>query len=205
MKLLKVLLIIFSILSLTATGFLYYYAGQIYLFDHLVIGFPEMFLCVSALWIFTMGMMTIIGVENIRNERKLLLKIDQVKNLAIQERGMMQAEINTVTGLLVKEREVAEDIKIAHKDALMLLAEELDATKRELTRANTLLERPPVDPLYKLLSDPELRRAWKDNIAMAFKDNYKWHMKKKRSPSFADIHTIGNKAAEYFLKLLIGK
>lgn len=53
-----------------------------------------------------------------------------------------------------------------------------------------------------LLQDKELWEAWKSNIAMAYKDNYNWHMKKKKNPSFNDRHIIANKAAEYFLSLL---
>jgi hypothetical protein len=55
-----------------------------------------------------------------------------------------------------------------------------------------------------LKKDKELRRAFHDNIAMAFKDNYQWHKKKtgKKVMSNEDIHIIGNNGADYFLKLL---
>lgn len=55
-----------------------------------------------------------------------------------------------------------------------------------------------------LKSDPEYRRAWKDNIAMAFKDNYYQYKKgkKKATMNAEDIHIVANNAADYFLKLV---
>jgi len=56
-----------------------------------------------------------------------------------------------------------------------------------------------------LRTDEDYRRAWKDNIAMAFKDEF-WstcttheHLDLMDSES---LHEIANKASENFLKLL---
>lgn len=56
----------------------------------------------------------------------------------------------------------------------------------------------------ELKTDKDLRRAYHDNIAMAFKDNYSWYAQKtgKKVMSRKDRHIIANNAAEYFLKLL---
>ena len=58
-----------------------------------------------------------------------------------------------------------------------------------------------------LKEDPELYRAYKDNIAMAFKDTYYNYKKRVNKDSdylnFKDIHIIANEAADNFLKLLI--
>lgn len=55
-----------------------------------------------------------------------------------------------------------------------------------------------------LLEDKELWEAWKANIAMAYKDNYHWYMKrkKKKVANSEDRHAIANESAEYLLKLL---
>lgn len=61
----------------------------------------------------------------------------------------------------------------------------------------------------ELRNDPELFRAWKDNIAMAFKDEYAREVYRQSHDHLegfkteADIHEIANKAAENFLNLLI--
>jgi hypothetical protein len=62
----------------------------------------------------------------------------------------------------------------------------------------------PIKDLVRALEeDPGYREGWVANIAMAFYDNYCWHMKNKHSaPSRKDIHAVGNKAAKYFLELL---
>ena len=62
-----------------------------------------------------------------------------------------------------------------------------------------------------LKKDPEYRRAIEANIEMAFVDNARWHKEKKekrksKSSAFLnqkDLHTIGNKAAKYFLDLFL--
>lgn len=57
------------------------------------------------------------------------------------------------------------------------------------------------DLIKELKEDPEYRRTWKDNIAMAFKDEYcrtnLWF-----APTRNEIHEIANNAAENFLNLL---
>lgn len=58
-----------------------------------------------------------------------------------------------------------------------------------------------------LKEDKDYYRSWKDNIAMAFKDEY-WRTYNKEGFSeneLNEIHTIANKAADNFLKLLIQK
>ncbi len=56
----------------------------------------------------------------------------------------------------------------------------------------------------ELKTDKELRKAYHDNIAMAFKDNYFWYMKKnnKKMMNKETLHIIANNSAEYFLNLL---
>lgn len=49
--------------------------------------------------------------------------------------------------------------------------------------------------------DKELYYAYQANIAMAFKDEY--HRCKKKHKNLKDIHEIANKAACYFLNLLL--
>lgn len=54
-----------------------------------------------------------------------------------------------------------------------------------------------IDVLTKeLIGDPDYRRSWHANIAMAFKDSYTWNEDK------LDINKIANDAADYFLWLL---
>lgn len=57
----------------------------------------------------------------------------------------------------------------------------------------------------ELKNDPDLRRAYHDNIAMAYKDSYHWYSQKnkKRVMNKEDLHKIANKSAEYFLNLLL--
>lgn len=56
------------------------------------------------------------------------------------------------------------------------------------------------------LKDKELKRAWSDNIAMAFKDDYSFynsHQKPgKQFMSAEDLHIIANNAAESVLKII---
>lgn len=66
----------------------------------------------------------------------------------------------------------------------------------------------PFEPLFQSLrTDPELFRAYKDNIAMAFKDEFSLHGYadpdglKRDQTEF--VHRVANEAAENFLKLLI--
>lgn len=56
----------------------------------------------------------------------------------------------------------------------------------------------------KLKNDEDYRRSWKDNIAMAYKDNEDWYIQQtgKKNLTKEDRHIIANNAAEYFLKLL---
>ena len=56
-----------------------------------------------------------------------------------------------------------------------------------------------------LREDKDLFRAYKDNIAMSFKDEYDRVNKNHLSTSDYEIHHIANKAAENFLNLLISK
>ena len=57
-----------------------------------------------------------------------------------------------------------------------------------------------------LKEDKALFRAYKDNIAMAFQDEYNYYMDKYgRINSSEDIWTISNNAAKNFLNLLISK
>jgi hypothetical protein len=64
----------------------------------------------------------------------------------------------------------------------------------------------PIAALVRALNkDQGYRISWEANLAMAFFDNYRWHMKGKRRPSRVDLYDIGNKAANYFLDLLTKK
>jgi len=49
--------------------------------------------------------------------------------------------------------------------------------------------------------DPQLREAYKANIAMAFKDEHSRYKKKtgKQAMSIEDIHKIANKAADNYI------
>ncbi len=55
--------------------------------------------------------------------------------------------------------------------------------------------------------DKELKRAWNDNLAMAYKDNYAWYQAEtgKKVLNREDRHIVANRAAAYFLELLFGK
>ncbi len=57
----------------------------------------------------------------------------------------------------------------------------------------------------KIKNDPDIYRAWKDNIAMAVKDEFYHFKKKKKHVSLADMHIIANAAAKYFLDSLFNK
>ena len=61
-----------------------------------------------------------------------------------------------------------------------------------------------MDLIKQLQTDKGLFNAYKDNIAMAFKDNYNWYKKEtsKKTMNQEDIHIIANRAAVDFLKLL---
>lgn len=52
--------------------------------------------------------------------------------------------------------------------------------------------------------DPAFRYSWEANIAMAFKDNWRWHFGPVPDHNVAqeDLHKVANKAADYFLNLL---
>lgn len=55
-------------------------------------------------------------------------------------------------------------------------------------------------------TDESYREGWLANIAMAFKDNYRWYREKKGLDtifSSIDCHIVANKAAEDFLNILI--
>lgn len=51
--------------------------------------------------------------------------------------------------------------------------------------------------------DPELYRAYKDNIAMAFQDEFRLYLDKDGNFCTGDIHECSNEAAKNFLDLLI--
>lgn len=54
-----------------------------------------------------------------------------------------------------------------------------------------------------LREDPDSYRAWKDNIVMAFKDQWRETMEVNSDViDFDTLHEISNKAADRFLKLL---
>jgi hypothetical protein len=64
----------------------------------------------------------------------------------------------------------------------------------------------PIKDLVRALNKDEgYRETWHANLSMAFRDNYRWYMRKKRRPSHADLRAIGNLAANYFLGILTGK
>ena len=49
--------------------------------------------------------------------------------------------------------------------------------------------------------DADYKRAFKDNIAMAFKDEYAQYLRENtKRPSWNDIHIISNEAATNFIK-----
>lgn len=51
--------------------------------------------------------------------------------------------------------------------------------------------------------DEDLYRAYKDNIAMAFKDEFSRKRLKKEYINLRDVHEIANAAADNFLTLLL--
>jgi len=53
-----------------------------------------------------------------------------------------------------------------------------------------------------LKEDKDYYRAWKDNIAMAFKDEYYRRKKLGHYLNLVDIHEIANTAADNFLKMI---
>lgn len=63
---------------------------------------------------------------------------------------------------------------------------------------------PVADLVSALESDPEYRRGWVANIAMAFVDNYNWYFQHVTENPLKkeDLHAIANKAAEHFLQVL---
>jgi hypothetical protein len=58
-----------------------------------------------------------------------------------------------------------------------------------------------MDITNQIKKDPELRRVYKDNIAMAFKDECSRYKKKtgKQTLSRDDIHKIANTAADNYI------
>lgn len=60
------------------------------------------------------------------------------------------------------------------------------------------------DLIKELQEDPDYRRVWKDNIAMAFKDEYHWYLNNNEllKVDSSDVHQIANNAADNFLTLL---
>ena len=59
-----------------------------------------------------------------------------------------------------------------------------------------------MDVLCNELKDEDYYRSWKDNIAMAFYDEFV-RQRNDSEESSEDIHIIANNAADNFLKLLI--
>lgn len=49
--------------------------------------------------------------------------------------------------------------------------------------------------ITKLKNDPDYRMSWQANIAMAYQDATRWD-------ETGNIHTVANKAADYFLNIL---
>ncbi len=110
----------------------------------------------------------------------------------------------------MKAKKLPSEIKEKSKSEIskqkQLLGKNSPAAKKEMPAETTL--RNCVELLiYKLKKHKDYRRAWNDNIAMAFKDSYGQHKKKtgKTTMSKEDIHTIANNASEYFLNLLCGQ
>jgi hypothetical protein len=63
------------------------------------------------------------------------------------------------------------------------------------------------EAIKQIKNDPELFRAWKDNIAMSFKDEYSNEYDRLNKyiegmPHKIDLHKVANTAAENFLNLL---
>lgn len=56
----------------------------------------------------------------------------------------------------------------------------------------------------RIKEDPDLFRGWKDNIAMAIKDEFERYKQAngRRHISYKDMHNIANRGAENFLNLL---
>ncbi len=69
----------------------------------------------------------------------------------------------------------------------------------------------PITDLVRHLKDPDYKRTWVANIAMAYIDNERWYREKMKENigkvylSRVDKHRIANNAAEYFLDLLCKK
>jgi hypothetical protein len=69
-------------------------------------------------------------------------------------------------------------------------------------------EENPLKKAHSIIkNDPELRRVYVDNIAMAFKDHYTRYKKRHdyKDLPFDDLHIISNTAAEYFMDLLLAE
>ena len=67
------------------------------------------------------------------------------------------------------------------------------------------MKKSPIRELVKQLEkDGAYRYGWIANIAMAYKDNYRWYKEKtgKKTMNKMDLHIIANNAAVYFLKEL---
>jgi hypothetical protein len=101
---------------------------------------------------------------------------------------------------------VVEDKDIADVDNTVLIVKKLMEWNylEPLIPEFHLEERNPIrEAIDQIKNDPELFRGWKDNIAMAFKDEYNRQYEFDAiDPVSPDIHKIANDAAENFLNLL---
>jgi len=55
-----------------------------------------------------------------------------------------------------------------------------------------------------VVSDPDLREAYRSNIAMSFYDNYRHYVSmygNRLSASDVDIHKVANASADYFINI----
>lgn len=113
---------------------------------------------------------------------------------------------NEVTTITLSLSEVMNNIQEGKTKIKLILLEDLEDKKVKEILIEPNNEISVVKPLInKLREDDDYYRPWKDNIAMAFKDEY-WRTYNKEGFSeneLNEIHIIANNAANNFLKSLI--
>ncbi len=92
--------------------------------------------------------------------------------------------------------------KVTEKNIQVKPESGIDISKYEPPKGINMNKQETIQQFFSLLQEDEsYRRSWKDNIAMAFKDEYR--RRPRIVPTNEDVHSIANNAADNFLNLLI--
>lgn len=125
MKLLKSAITVLAVLSLSSTSIFYHYAGEIFILDRLILGYPEMFLSMCSCWVLTVLLYVIIERENKEEKGKLRFEILSQTDLKETARRVL-AESDSKQQKLIGQSQIDAALINIQRDKINTLEKALE-------------------------------------------------------------------------------